>query len=214
VLALRPKSLNTPIGWLALAFLLFSLNCRVQLGVRFMFTLMAVTYVAVAATIARGWAGDGFRSVPRWVVAGAVGTLAFASIWAWPNGLGYFNQLWGGSGVGHHYLHDSNLDWGQGLPELAEWHRSHGEPPLAVWYYGTDPAILRPPFRHAPLHTGPVPDVETFRAMFDDGYLAVGASHLFGYVELTPHSKVALDWIRTLTPVDRTRHFFIYDLRK
>jgi hypothetical protein len=214
VAAIRPRSLNTPLGWFAVVLLVFSLNCRVQLGIRFMFTLMAVTYVALAAAVARGWQGDGLRPVPRWLAAGVLGTLVFATVWAWPNGLGFFNQLWGGSDQGYKYLHDSNLDWGQGLPELAEWHKANGEPPLAVWYYGTDPACLRPPFRYAPLHTLPVPDADTFRILFGNGYFAVAASHLHGYVTLTPHSVTALNWIRTLTPVARTGQFFIYDLRK
>ena len=45
------------------------------------------------------------------------------------------------------------------------------------------------------------------------GYLAVSASLLYGYVELTPPTRVAVAWLRTLTPADRTGQFFIYDLR-
>jgi hypothetical protein len=213
VIALRPRSLNTSLGWVALVLFLFSFNCRVQLGVRFMFPLMALTYVTLAATVAKGWAGDGLRPVPRWLVVGVLGTLAFASAWAWPDGLGYFNQLWGGSPAGYKYLHDSNHDWGQGLPELKDWHRAHGEPPLAVWYYGTDPACQRPPFRIAMLHCIPVPDVDTFRTLFGEGYLAVGCSLLHGYSQLSPQTVIALSWINTLTPVARTGQFFIFDLR-
>jgi hypothetical protein len=214
VIAIRPRSLNTPLGWLALVLFAFSITCRVQLGIRFMFPLMSLTYIALAASVGRGWQGDGLRPVPRWLAAGVLGTLAFASIWAWPDGLSYFNQLWGGAPAGHHYLHDSNHDWGQGLPELKDWHRAHGEPPLAVWYYGTDPACQRPPFRYAPLHLIAVSNADTFRAAFGDGYLAVGASLLHGYSRLSPPTVLALSWLQTLTPVARTGQFFIYDLRK
>ncbi|HEY2785713.1 MAG TPA: glycosyltransferase family 39 protein [Fimbriiglobus sp.] len=214
VIALRPRSLNSPLGWFALVLLLFSLNCRVQLGIRFMFTLMAVTYVALAAAISRGWTGDGMRTIPRGVAIGILGTLIAASTWAWPDGICYFNQLWGGTPDGHKYLHDSNHDWGQGLPELKNWQRTHGEPPLAVWYYGTDPAVLKPPFRNAPLHIVPVPSLEAFHKSFGHGYFAVGCSLLYGYVELDPQTRLALSWLRILTPVDRTGQFFIYDLRK
>ena len=44
-------------------------------------------------------------------------------------------------------------------------------------------------------------------------YLAVGASLLYGYGELTPQTKAAVAWLRTLTPAARTGQFFIFDLR-
>ncbi|HMO25033.1 MAG TPA: hypothetical protein PKB10_02080, partial [Tepidisphaeraceae bacterium] len=38
-------------------------------------------------------------------------------------------------------LGDSNLDWGQDLPELARWHREHPDVPIYLSYWGTaDPA--------------------------------------------------------------------------
>jgi hypothetical protein len=213
VLVVRPRSLNSPLGWVAAVLLLFSINCRVQLGIRFMFTLMAVTYVALAAAVGRGWTGDGLRVVPRWLVGGVLAAMVATAAWVWPHGLSYFNQLWGGPPAGYKLLHDSNHDWGQGLPELKDWHRAHGEPPLAVWYYGTDLDIFRPPFRCATLHSTLIESPEQFRAVFGNCYLAVGASLLFGYGEMNPQTRTAVAWLRTLTPAARTGQFFIYDLR-
>ena len=161
----------TPIAAIALVLLLLSPNYRVQIGVRFVFPLMVITYIAVAAAIARGWAepshvdactgiaGTGTvahgRYVPRWFVAAMVFVLALTSVWIWPRGICYFNQLWGGPRAGITLLHESNYDWGQGLPELRDWCRTHGEERIAVWYYGMDPDIKNPPFAHVPLHSLP-----------------------------------------------------------
>ncbi|MDB5307195.1 MAG: hypothetical protein JWO38_1397 [Gemmataceae bacterium] len=220
VLVLRPRDLNTPAGWVALVLLAFSLNCRVQIGIRFVFTLMAVTYVAVAVAVARGWQAQEagsveWRVVPRWLVGGLLAATGATAVWVWPHGLSYFNQLWGGPEVGYTRLHDSNYDWGQGLPDLKAWHAAHGQDrPLAVWYYGTDPAILYPPFRYVAFSHLPLSSAADARAAAGDGYLAVGVGILHGDTGATPSTRVAADWLRTLHPVARTHTFVIYDLRK
>src|SRR5262249_10265041 len=131
VLMIRPRNLLTPLGGIALVLLVFSLNCRVQIGIRFMFTLMAVTYIALAAAVARTWSlrtqDSGLRTenpdggtlstrhsvlssryIPRWFVGILLAVMAGTSAWIWPHGLGYINQLWGGVEHGYRHLSDSN----------------------------------------------------------------------------------------------------------
>lgn len=220
VVVTRPRELNTPLGWVTLALLAFSLNCRVQIGIRFMFTLMAVGYTAATVAVARGWQAQregtaGWRVVPRWLVAGLLTATAATAVWAWPHGLRYFNQLWGGSDVGYTRLHDSNYDWGQGLPELRAWYESHGNgKPLAVWYYGTDTAALYPPFRWVMLGLTPLTSEADLRKAVDGDYLAVSVGMLHGNVDITPSTRFAVDWLRARQPVARTHTFVIYDLRQ
>jgi hypothetical protein len=219
VLVLRPRDLNTPLGWVALVLLAFSLNCRVQIGIRFMFTLMAVAYVAMAVAVARGWqerreGTAGWRVIPGWLVTALLATTAATAIWVWPNGLNYFNQLWGGPTTGYRYLHDSNSDWGQGLPELKAWYEAHGDGrPLAVWYFGTDPAALKPPFHWVSLAHQPIASGDDVKAVAGRGYLAVSVGMLHGNADATPACRVAVDWLRTQQPVARTTTFLIYDVR-
>jgi len=248
-LLLRRRDWNAPLGWVALVLLLFSLNCRVQIGVRFMFTLMAVAYIAAAVAVARGWAkkpnpptpfpkreggagidrraagsssdspflpreGGGGVRLPFVIVAGLLAASAATAAWVWPHGVGYFNPLWGGPGEGYTRLHDSNYDWGQGLPELKAWHAAHGDGrPLAVWYYGTDPAILFPPFRITHFSFLPVKSGDDVRAQVGPGFLAVSVGALYGDSDITPSSKAAVAWLRTQRPVARTHTFFVYDFR-
>jgi hypothetical protein len=219
MLALRPRDFNTPVGWIAFGLLTFSLNCRVQIGIRFMFTLMATTYLAMAIAIARGWRDQaagiaGWRVLPRWFVTALIATTAAASITVWPHGISFFNRMWGGPEQGYRYLHDSNYDWGQGLPELKRWHEAHGGGrPLAVWYYGTDPAILFPPFRWVNFSFTPLNSGDDIPGVVGDGYLAVSVGALYGNTTATPSTRIAVEWLREQQPVGRTHTFVIYDLR-
>lgn len=203
-LVLRPRAWNTPAGWLALVLLLFSFNCRVQIGVRFMFTLMAVSYVCAACAS---------RGRLRWFAAAMVAVTAAVSVAVWPHGLSYFNRLWGDPEQGYTRLHDSNYDWGQGLPELKAWHAAHGgERPLAVWYYGTDPAILYPPFQLTHLSFAPLTTGDEIPDLAGRGYLAVAVTNLYGHTDITPSARVASAWLLAREPVARTHTFLIYDV--
>jgi hypothetical protein len=215
VLLVHPRYLLSPPGAVALLLLALSPNYRVQIGVRFMFTAVVLGYVALAAAVARGWAAPGTRFVPRWFVAALLAATAATSVWVWPHGLSYFNQLWGGPSAGEHLLHDSNYDWGQGLPELKAWAESRGERTVAVWYYGFDPAVEGPPFFRAYLSHLPH-DGDPARVRWvcgDHRYLAVSLGCLCGNADITPQHRAAVDWVRTQTPVDRTRYFLIYRLK-
>ena len=46
---------------------------------------------------------------------------ARAALWAFPNYIPYVNEIAGGAKSGVYYLDDSNVDWGQGLKQAAEY---------------------------------------------------------------------------------------------
>ena len=69
-------------------------------------------------------------------MAGAV--VAATSLWVWPYGVGYLNQLAGGPQAAPDLVSDSNLDWGQDLGQLKQWTEAHpGSEPLKLCYFGT-----------------------------------------------------------------------------
>jgi hypothetical protein len=213
-LLIHPRRLWSPPGAIALLLLALSFNYRVQIGVRFLFAAVVLGYVAVAVAVARGWAAPSSRFVPRWFVAIGLGVTAATSAWVWPHGMSYFNQLWGGPRAGEHLLHDSNYDWGQGLPELKAWCEANGEARVALWYYGTDPAMLHPPFRWVPLSHAPHDGTdEAVRKLCGDARtLAVSVGCVSGNVNVTPPHRAAVEWVRGRTPAARTRYFLIYRL--
>jgi hypothetical protein len=217
VLLLRPRAVFSPAGWVVLALLLFSLNTRVQIGVRLAFPLVAFLLVTLAVAAASGTgrgtgAGSG-RQTALAVLAGLclVWTAAVSGT-VWPDGLRHANSLWGGPDRCWEHLADSNADWGQGLPELADWHRANGEPKLSVWYYGGDPAVLTPPFRHLPVHLRPAPTPAAVAAEAD-GLLAVSVTLLTACPDRRPEVLAVVDWLKAQTPVARTGTFLIYDVR-
>ena len=135
----------------ASALLLFSINARVQIGVRLVLPLVALGIIALAVALAENMRDKSITRSMRWVM----GSLVFAMVgWnsltcarIWPNGLTYVNELWGGSETGYLCLSDSNYDWGQGLKELSLWANHRDVKTLDVWYFGTDPSVNHSPLR-------------------------------------------------------------------
>ena len=205
-LLLRPRAFFGPVGLLALALFAFSLNCRVQIGLRLVFPLVAMLYVASAIALANA-------RLPRGLAGLALAANALIAASVWPHGLRYANFAHGGPDGCYHYLSDSNADWGQGLKRLETWCDANRAEGVAVWYYGTDPAVGKPPFRLRPLHAMPIATPEQARAAVGPGFLAVSTTLLHGNPAMTPQAAVALAWLRTLTPVDRAGTFVIYDVR-
>ena len=122
-----------------------------------------------------------------------VGWQAHAALAAFPNYIAYFNEIIGGAQAGIYYLDDSNVDWGQGMKQAAEYVRRHNLEnvellPFSMYesprYYG----INRPPRN----------DLDTYRMMISDerhpGTYIVSAHHLtrMMYIrpEWNPHNAV------------------------
>lgn len=64
--------------------------------------------------------------------------LTVASVWIYPHGLAYFNESIGGPRNGWKYLADSNLDWGQDLPELARYVAANRIDKINLGFFGFD----------------------------------------------------------------------------
>lgn len=216
----------------ALVLFAFSLNCRVQIGIRLMLPLVAFLVTGVAAALAN-LCGERalWRSVdsveksnceeppaPRgqaiWIAVAAASVLwtAVAAWRVWPEALCYTNELGGGTAHGYACLSDSNYDWGQGLKELADWCRRRQLTELDVWYFGTDPAVDQPPLRQLPLHILPITKPADVPLCVGGRYLAVSTTLAFGTGPDLPGVKPAVAYVRRHQPVARTSTFFIYDL--
>jgi len=73
------------------------------------------------------------------ILAGVLGAwLVTTSILAFPNEIAYFNEASGGPANGLRYLADSNLDWGQALPQLRDEISERGIKQFKLCYYGAD----------------------------------------------------------------------------
>lgn len=210
----RTRSLLTWAGAAAGILLLFSLNCRVQIGIRLVLPLVVFGTIALAAAVVRAGAE---LPVTRQRFLGALVAIGLcwsvgSAVRVWPQGLCFVNELWGGTEQGYLCLSDSNYDWGQGLKELSEWQDEHGRRPMDVWYFGTDPELSRLPLREVRLHQLPVSGAEDVRHWVRGECLAVSTTLMHGMVADSPSHRAARDFLRGCPQVGRTTTFLIYDL--
>jgi hypothetical protein len=228
VVILKPRALVTYVGFLTVALLLFSFNCRVQIGIRLVLPLVAFLIVTAGsglATALRELPANRLmqrRIVPAFsvfLVALGLGWSALASATVWPEGLCYTNELWGGTKNGWLTVSDSNYDWGQGLRELAKWQKQQPGP-LDVWYFGSDPLIDKMPVHEIRFHLIPVATPEDVLARVRGHRLAVSTTLLRGSFSTLMKSGIPVPeecyWrvIHLLDgrkPVARTTTFVIYD---
>lgn len=92
-----------------------------QIGLRYLLPIFPLMFV---------WTS---RVVP-WILSMRGGALVIGALLAWqtveavrtfPNYIPYFNELAGGPAQGPWLLDDSNIDWGQGLKQAAQYVREH-----------------------------------------------------------------------------------------
>lgn len=212
----RPRVLA---NWACLSaglLLLYTFQCRVQIGVRLILPLVALGIVGLAAASVTAW-----RELAPGLRKGLLGTaLGVGLAWSvvsvvtvWPHGLCYINELWGGTEDGYLRLSDSNYDWGQGLKDLACWQQENGVGTLDVWYFGTDPAITTLPMNRMYFQDGvhALKTREQVAALMQGRRLAVSMTLVYGaFLEL----EIITDYLRQCRPVARTQTFLIYDFTR
>jgi Dolichyl-phosphate-mannose-protein mannosyltransferase len=121
----------------AAVYFLAMAAARLNIGVRVVLPAYPLLWL-LAARVAAFESGPWTRALSGLVLA--VGILAPPLLDPAPSGkrsLSYFNGLVAGREDGHRFLGDSNLDWGQGLKELAAEVRARGEPVIYLSYAGT-----------------------------------------------------------------------------
>jgi hypothetical protein len=209
-----PARLRNAALWAAFGLAVFSVLCRVQIGIRFMLPLAVLAIVGLAAALVGLTHDASPRRRP--VVVGLAG---LALLWnaanaclVFPQALCFVNEAWGGTWEGHRRVSEANFDWGQGLPELTAWHERAGRPILDVWYFGTDPSVRRLPPRLLELHYQPLQTPEEVERFLRGRLLAVSYT-FFSFRSSHPAHQAAIEFLRHHVPIDRTTTFAIYDFR-
>jgi len=110
------------------AFLIFMMLSNLNIGIRHVILLwpFGFLFFSRAAKLLKGRA-------PAAIAALAI----FENLLIFPDYISHFNFTLGGPKQGIKYLGDSNLDWGQGLKQLAQWWEKEGKPPLTLSYFGS-----------------------------------------------------------------------------
>src|SRR5207248_3317284 len=175
----------------------FAMTSHLNLGLRHVLPIYPFLFLIVAVSISRAAAAK-----PRATFAAAMllaGLLAGETLAAYPNYIPFFNAAAGGPGGGLRILGDSNLDWGQDLPLLADWQAKHPTQRLYFCYFGSaDPSFYGIRYINLPSGyflnpTAQLPDAP--------GVIAVSATKLQG-IHVYPQVLGFYDALRAQRPCE------------
>ena len=118
-----------------LLYLFYAMSSRVDVGIRHIFPVYPFLFILLggAASLACKRFGKPAAIITVILLLG----LAIETFWAFPNFIPFFNIAAGGSRGGLRLLSESNIDWGQDLPGLAEWQRQNPDHQLYLCYWGS-----------------------------------------------------------------------------
>ena len=168
---------------------------RVNIGIRVVLPVLPFLFVLGAGLATPGCC----RVVRAGVLAVVLGWCAYTAEQSSPNEIAYINEITGGSARGKLHLADSNLDWGQGLPQLRKWMVQEEVPVVYLAYFGTD----RPEAHGIRFHVLPGygrvgdPGGETVPVDAPRHIVVVSANLLLGMFLNEP---LAYSWLRERSP--------------
>jgi 4-amino-4-deoxy-L-arabinose transferase-like glycosyltransferase len=120
----------TVMAWI---IFIFSVRNSLQIGVRYLMPAFPLAYVFAGRI---GKALDKSSALMKAAPLMLLVWLFVESVLIYPHYLSYFNEYAGGPKNGHKVLLDSNLDWGQDLPSLADWMKEHNVDKVDLCYFG------------------------------------------------------------------------------
>jgi hypothetical protein len=174
-----------------------AMGSNLNIGLRHVFPVYPFIYIAMGWIAGYGW--KRWRGRAGVATAACLVLLAIETLAVFPNYISFFNFAAGGSRNGINLLADSNLDWGQDLPLLAQWQRENPDSLLYLSYFGlTDPLYYG--IRYVPLAGGYQFDKNPTLPSAP-GVVAVSASNLQGII---PHPQVDsfYETVRRLRPIN------------
>ena len=148
-------------------------------------------------------------------VCGLLAWSALESLRVAPHYLAYFNQLAGGPAGGYKVLVDSNLDWGQDYPQIADLLKRNGDPETIVACLGNgDRDHYLGPHQDLLAWEPESPNPALYRHVNSAAprreWLIVSASFLQGFGLTDPQ---LFAWLRGRPPLARPGHSsFVYDV--
>ncbi|MCC6905883.1 MAG: glycosyltransferase family 39 protein, partial [Anaerolineae bacterium] len=137
-------------------YLAASLVISLNVGVRYLLPVILL----LSLFIARIASGPPRSGMLRLAVIGILLLVNVAiTLRTFPNFISYFNLVSGGSSNGYRILVDSNLDWGQDLPALADYLRETDADTVYLSYFGqAEPAYYGIDYIPLPGWPPPTPD--------------------------------------------------------
>jgi hypothetical protein len=119
-----------PIFYMAVA-----MRAHLDIGLRHTFPVYPFLFIFLGVS-----AATAYRHRPKltaWIISLLFLGLVIETTSAFPDFIPFFNAIAGGPRGGLSLLGDSNLDWGQDLPALADWQRDHPDRQLYLSRQGS-----------------------------------------------------------------------------
>ena len=163
-------------------YLAATMATSLNVGYRYLLPMLPLVHVFIGRLAARGLRFPLVRlAAPLLMGLWAV----IANLTTYPHYLAFFNLATGGPGRGYRLLADSNLDWGQDLPALADYLATNapGEQVYLSYFGQADPAYYGINYAALPSWPPTPPDVAhlDFYPMHPaPGLYAISASDLVG----------------------------------
>jgi 4-amino-4-deoxy-L-arabinose transferase-like glycosyltransferase len=201
-------SWNVWAFWLVpVVYLLVAMLSNLNLGIRHVLPVYPFLFIAVGLVAAD--AIKRFRTPAIIAVAICGLALAIETLAAYPNFIPFFNIAAGDWQNGPDLLGDSNVDWGQDLPALAQWQREHPQYQLLLSYFGSaDPRYYQ--IRYIKMPGGDGPPDETSRDTRPPVYALSG--NAFHSPWLPPEERAFYDKLRRQTPIAVLGHcIYLYN---
>lgn len=136
------------IGWILFVsigvYMVVSIEAKLNLGIRHLLPMWGPVGVAIVLIVARATLIAGERlsraaGAAFWVLVIVAG---LESLGRAPNFLAFRNAMFGDDARAYEVVVDSNLDWGQDLPAVAQWQRENPRTVMFMAYFGTvDPSL-------------------------------------------------------------------------
>jgi hypothetical protein len=178
-----------------------------DIGVRYLMPAMVFGYITGGMALAALWKG---RTLYRIVAVAAGAWLISAAAGIYPDHLSYFNEAaclpahpdrigWdGGTRCGPDWLADSNVDWGQSLPQLKAWldRNAAGRTGRLLYFGNFPPAVYGIRLEKV----DQAPQVPT-------GQLYVISSHYMAYASAVPN----LQWLQEEPEAIAGHAYYIFE---
>jgi hypothetical protein len=162
--------------WILAPFIIYTvyvLFSRIDIGVRYYLPAYPFLFILAGALLAALFKSRQALSAGMFVAIALLGWIGIEAVRAFPNHTSYLNQL--AAGKPHWwYLSDSNVEWGDDIPQLAAYLRARGETRVRANFLG-DFLVLH--------HYGIEPvkaDRDNYQEPEKTRYAAIGASFLNG----------------------------------
>lgn len=195
---LRWREWALPLVALGTVFSVYAasaMTTTVNLGVRhvlLLFPFLLMPAAIAVAILVRDRVRRSIAAIPILLAA----LTAIETLQSHPDYIAFFNAPVGGPENALNLLGDSNLDWGQDLPALAEWQQKHPDTTLYLSYFGiVDPKCYG--IRYINILPGyvwgektEIPDASR------PGVIAVSATHLQGIYNFVPSVRDAWNRVR------------------